>query len=253
MPLPKPNAGESGKDFLSRCMGNSKMVEEYPDSDQRYAVCQSQLSSKRSDHEDPQIRLFKKDDQGFERLVFAEVLIPEALNTYGDFHTRESVREFAYGFMLNGFGIDMNHDNIDLSDDVHVVESFIARDNDPDFIPGSWVVGMHIANDELWNAVLSGDVNGYSYEAFVRKFDVEVTVPDERIKYGETEPDPLDGHVHGFYVILDDADRPLLGGTTVANNHSHTISSHTFTDSAYGHTHIFNYIESLGGSIDEEA
>ncbi len=250
MPLPKPNPGESGKEFLSRCMSNDTMVKEYPDESQRYAVCNSLLSSKRSEDEDPKIRLFTKDDQGYERLVFAEVLIPDSLNTYGDFHTRESVREFAYGFMLNGFGIDMNHDNVDLSDEVHVVESFIARDNDPDFIPGSWVVGMHIDNDDLWRAVLRGDVNGYSYEAFVRKFDVELTVPDERIKYGETEPDPYDGHVHGFYVILDEEDRPLLGGTTVANSHSHTISDHTFTDKAYGHSHIFNYVEAIS---DEEA
>lgn len=41
MPLPKPKDDETKKDFLERCMGNSTMVDEYSDEDQRYAVCNS--------------------------------------------------------------------------------------------------------------------------------------------------------------------------------------------------------------------
>lgn len=41
MPLPKPNDGESHDDFMSRCMANPTMREEYPEQAQRYAVCQS--------------------------------------------------------------------------------------------------------------------------------------------------------------------------------------------------------------------
>ena len=39
MPLPKPNAGESETAFMSRCMDDDKMRGEYPDRDQRVAVC----------------------------------------------------------------------------------------------------------------------------------------------------------------------------------------------------------------------
>ncbi len=41
MPLPKPNDGESKNDFMDRCMSNDTMNDEYPDNDQRYAVCQT--------------------------------------------------------------------------------------------------------------------------------------------------------------------------------------------------------------------
>lgn len=41
MPLPKPKAGETRKNFNSRCMGNPTMNTEYPKQDQRYAVCNS--------------------------------------------------------------------------------------------------------------------------------------------------------------------------------------------------------------------
>ena len=43
MPLPKPSLGEDRDDFVSRCMGDDKVVQEFPDSDQRVAVCNSQF------------------------------------------------------------------------------------------------------------------------------------------------------------------------------------------------------------------
>ena len=39
--MPDRKDGESKDDFLSRCMGDDKMKREYPDNDQRYAVCNS--------------------------------------------------------------------------------------------------------------------------------------------------------------------------------------------------------------------
>ena len=43
MPIPSPK-GEPKKNFLSKCMGDSVMVKEFPDEKQRYAVCQSKWS-----------------------------------------------------------------------------------------------------------------------------------------------------------------------------------------------------------------
>lgn len=46
MPLPKPNAGESEKDFISRCMGNPTMTSDFPKEGQRTAVCYAQWNKK---------------------------------------------------------------------------------------------------------------------------------------------------------------------------------------------------------------
>jgi hypothetical protein len=43
MPLPTPKPGESSTDFMDRCMTDPTMREEYPDEDQRAAVCHSRL------------------------------------------------------------------------------------------------------------------------------------------------------------------------------------------------------------------
>jgi len=42
MPLPEPTPEESKADFLARCMSDAKMLAEYPDAAQRYAVCEVQ-------------------------------------------------------------------------------------------------------------------------------------------------------------------------------------------------------------------
>jgi hypothetical protein len=47
-----PNAGESESDFVSRCMGDSKMVSEFPDEAQRAAVCYSYYKEKMGDYDD---------------------------------------------------------------------------------------------------------------------------------------------------------------------------------------------------------
>lgn len=41
MPLPKPRAGESSNQFVRRCMIDDTSMSEYPDTQQRYAVCLS--------------------------------------------------------------------------------------------------------------------------------------------------------------------------------------------------------------------
>jgi len=46
MPIPKPKANESRKDFIVRCMSDTVMVNEYPDKNQRLAVCSTQFKNK---------------------------------------------------------------------------------------------------------------------------------------------------------------------------------------------------------------
>ena len=46
MPLPTPTAEESKNDFVARCMSDAKVQGEYPDSQQRIAVCIAQYEAK---------------------------------------------------------------------------------------------------------------------------------------------------------------------------------------------------------------
>lgn len=184
---------------------------------------------------------------GFERIVFAEVLVPDTVNVAGDFHTKQSIRDFAYGFMISGFDIDINHNGVNRSDHIKVVESFIAREGDKDFIEGAWVVGMFVGADDVWQDILDGKLNGYSYEALVKSKEIEVVVPTVNYRYGETEEDPVDGHTHQFFVLLDSNGRVVQGSTTENCGHSHEIVCNAVTGSAFGHCHNFNYLKGKDG------
>lgn len=190
--------------------------------------------------------LFPQDKEGLQRIVYAEVLIPDVPNVFGDFHTKEMVRDFAYGFMSEGFGLDVNHDNV-VRADLSVVESFIARKDDPDFIEGSWVVGVYVGDDEVWQMVRNGDITGFSWEGYVLMVPGELEMAGDFTRIGSTEPDIGDGHTHEFFAILDDDGRVIAGGTTETDGHSHLIRSHTFTEKAENHSHIYNLVIGEGG------
>lgn len=46
MPIPKPRKDEKRIDFITRCMGDEIMKEEYPSQEQRAAVCYTQWRKK---------------------------------------------------------------------------------------------------------------------------------------------------------------------------------------------------------------
>ena len=45
MPIPTPNTNEPKDEFIGRCMADDKMLAEYTDPAQRYAVCSAQLKT----------------------------------------------------------------------------------------------------------------------------------------------------------------------------------------------------------------
>jgi len=186
----------------------------------------------------------KKVDQE-QQLVFGEVYAPGYPDSQGDVMTPDDVREAAYGFMRAGnlMKVDLEHDNVETGS--CIVESFIARDDDPLFIPGSWVVGVHIPDPELWSLVKSGEINGFSMEVKGKRLptEIELDVPPQVI--GKTDDGA--GHDHEFVVDFDPEGK-FLGGRTkpAADGHWHKIVKGTVTEpAADGHTHRFSFVELL--------
>lgn len=187
--------------------------------------------------------LIVRDDHVWARYCMAELLIPDTPNSYGDIMSREAIKEAAFEFARQGYGLDVNHDLLDRKGEgLVVVESFIARAGDPTFIEGSWVIGMKILDDDLWQMVLDGELNGFSYQAQVQFTEVTLQNLRNRQVSGETEPDPYDGHTHPYLVILNPLNKPISGGTGIVNGHSHKITSHTVTDYADSHSHRYQVI-----------
>ena len=68
MPIPTKKQDEDTKKFISRCMGDAVMKKEYPDSEQRQAVCYSQM--KKGENMKKEKSEVKRDEKG--RLIVAE-------------------------------------------------------------------------------------------------------------------------------------------------------------------------------------
>ena len=48
MPVPKPEKDENKQKFVSRCMSNETMKKDYPNSQQRVAICLGQTRKSKS-------------------------------------------------------------------------------------------------------------------------------------------------------------------------------------------------------------
>lgn len=171
-----------------------------------------------------------------EQICYAEVYAPNILDTHGEFMRTEDVAELAHRYLQLPHltkSIDTNHDNI--WNGSYPIESFIARDNDPDYTPGAWVLGIKVPERKVWAKIESGDLNGYSFEAYVKKLPAIVVMTIRTDNLGLTEE--ADGHQHMFLAVLDDDGRVTGGRTTTDDNHSHEIIRGTATEMSNGHSH----------------
>lgn len=194
-------------------------------------------------HESGEGISIKKADQE-QQIVFGEVFAPGFPDSQGDFMTPETVRDMAYQFMKNGYGSNIDVEHSRTPSGAYVVESFIARDDDPTFIPGSWVIGVKVPDPATWSLIKSGELNGFSLDGMgVRKAtQFEVDMPE--LLKGETTD--TNGHQHTFFVKYDEAGN-FLGGNTSAgpDGHVHQISRGTVTETVGGHNHRFSFVEGV--------
>ena len=192
------------------------------------------------------------------RLVYSEVYAPNLKDSQGDFMDVETIRVMAHNFLADALTdqVDVKHDN-NCSRNCFVVESFIARKGDKDFIEDAWVVAVHILDDELWEAVKSGEINGFSMQANVRVREkiLEIDIPDDGILRGVTdtptgalEGEP--GHKHSYTLRFSEVGDLLGGETDEASGHTHKIMAATVTEpprnEPTGHVHRFSFLEDLG-------
>lgn len=177
------------------------------------------------------------------RLVTGQVYAPNTIDAHGHFVTSEELQNIAHKFMVDGLqtSIDVQHDNKVI--DAVIVESYIAKDNDPDFEPGSWVATTKINDEIVWNMVKNGELNGYSFEILTYRDDVIVDVEFNTWYYGFTDPNPYDNHTHPFMVRMDAEGNIAWGMTGLGSDGSpaHPIKKSSVTERIDGHSHRVHF------------
>jgi Putative phage serine protease XkdF len=165
-----------------------------------------------------------------QRMIYGEVYAPDRPDADGEFMTAETIRKMAHDFIRDGLtqSIDLMHNNELVKNGACIVESWIASKDDKTFIPGSWVIGMHIPDDTLWKAAKEGVLNGFSLEAMAVREEKEVMLEIPPVVSGLTTKS--EAHEHKFFVTYDEAGVFKGGKTDEIDGHFHLILAGTHTD-----------------------
>ena len=180
------------------------------------------------------------------RIVWAEVYLPDVPDTDGDYMDAETIQKMAHDFMRNLAlkNIDVMHDG-NFIDGAGVVESFIARKGDPDFIEGAWVVGVHVADDETWKKIKNQELNAFSLEAITKQRPAQIEMEIPPVISGITTKN--EDHEHEYFVTYGPNGEFLGGQTNVIDGHKHLIKRGTVTEEGGDpkHWHRFSYMDEL--------
>jgi hypothetical protein len=181
------------------------------------------------------------------RLVYGEVYAPMQMDTDGEAMTADEIEKMAFNFMLNGrtTKIDVGHDYKESG--CFAVESFIARKSDPDgFVEGSWVLGVKIAPDDLWEAVKKGEINGFSFAGKAEKVPATVKAVVTKRLEGKTEDSDVDilpPHKHSIKIEFDEESNVIPTETGPELDHKHPVMRTTATELKLDHAHRMILIE----------
>lgn len=194
--------------------------------------------------------VFKKDksepvEPAEQRMIYGEVYAPNRPDADGEFMSEETIRVMAHDFLRDGLvkKIDMMHDNEIVPGGACIVESWIASKDDKTFIPGSWVIGMHVPHDGIWKAAKEGIINGFSLEAMAVRVEKEVTLDIPPVVSGLTTKS--EDHTHKFFVTYDEEGVFKGGKTDEVDGHFHAILAGTHTEKEEGHLHRFSSVDGL--------
>jgi hypothetical protein len=175
------------------------------------------------------------------RLVYGEVYAPLQIDTDGEAMTEVEIEKMAHHFMMTrgNDAIDVQHSYTPSG--CLIVESFIARKDDPDgFVDGSWVLGVKVVPDEIWNAVQKGELNGFSFAGNCNSVTVRARVNVTRKMIGETEKSEqglLPPHDHPVDIEFDENGSVTKGISDFVMGHQHKIFKTTATERDMEHSH----------------
>jgi DNA adenine methylase len=114
-----------------------------------------------------------------ERYVLGVVLEPtkemNKADSQGDLYSADEVRQACHKFMEHYGVMGLQH-KINVSGQVKVLENWIARKDeqiDGQLVKeGTWLMGIRVVDDKLWERVKSGSLTGFSIGGFARRAPV---------------------------------------------------------------------------------
>ena len=81
------------------------------------------------------------------------------------YFTKDGIERLAHRFITNANTrqLSLNH-GLSLTEDITLIESFIAKTQTNDYPTGTWLVSIHVNTEQLWAELMDGKYNGVSIE-----------------------------------------------------------------------------------------
>ena len=115
------------------------------------------------------VPIAKIDDE--QRKVYGIVLEPDEVDTQGDTITAEEIEKSAAGFIEKCGTIGLRHRKV--AKGVTLTDSYVTQGETTlgktKLKKGTWIIGVKIENDAIWQGVKNGEYNGFSVGGFGKK------------------------------------------------------------------------------------
>ncbi len=116
-----------------------------------------------------QVPIAKVDDE--QRKVYGIVLEPDEVDTQGDTITAEEIEKSAAGFIEKCGTIGLRHRKV--AKGVTLTDSYVTQGETTlgktKLKKGTWIIGVKIEDDAIWQGVKNGEYNGFSVGGFGKK------------------------------------------------------------------------------------
>lgn len=105
--------------------------------------------------------------------------------------SKDAVRRLMTKFMKNFSQKNWTKDHMEFADGLTVVESWIVEDVNNDkanklglenFSEGSWMIGVKVDDDEIWQSIKEGRWHGFSVEAFCDLEEITKEIKNKKIE-----------------------------------------------------------------------
>lgn len=100
-----------------------------------------------------------------ERFVLGVVLVPEDADSQGDIYSHHEVRKAAHAYMEHARDLGKQHKEI-VTGQLRILESYVAPADftigEEKISSGTWLMGIRVADDDLWDEIKKGNFTGFS-------------------------------------------------------------------------------------------
>lgn len=136
-------------------------------------VCAACAAAKKPDDTiEKEVRLAKAELQGEMRYALGIVLEPDVVDAQGDVYSADEIRKSAWSYMVHFRNVGLMHKGL-VNGKVNLVESYIApvdmRIEGSLIKAGTWMMGLYVADDELWGKLKKGELGGLSIGGFATR------------------------------------------------------------------------------------